>query len=160
MSSWVKHFIPLVLFSTLPVANVFAQDCLSLDGLEKLIGHWQENKEGQITQEEWQRVSPNSFEGEGVILGQLGIKQSIETLRLVEMSGDIFYIAKVKGNSFPISFKLTSCSDTHFVFENPEHDFPQKISYNFLGVNRMVVNVTGKNVEGFEVELIRTNHKE
>lgn len=153
MNRCIAAFLLLLLSS---FTNAFAQDCFSLSALEKLTGHWEEKNKDQITQEKWQRVSSNSFEGEGVVFDNLGKKKNFETLRLVEMSGEIFYIAKVSDNNFPTSFRLTSCIDTKFTFENPDHDFPQKISYNFLDLNRLLVQVSSNQNEGFSIEFIRS----
>ena len=70
------------------------------------------------------------------------------------MSGDIFYIAKVHHNELPIAFKLTQCSDSVAVFENPEHDFPKKIEYKLTDQDRITVTV-GSSGEGFKIDFQR-----
>jgi len=40
---------------------------------------------------------------------------------------------------------LTSDTLGSFVFENPQHDFPKKITYNFSSLNEMIVNAGNGN---------------
>ncbi|MEW6991134.1 DUF6265 family protein [Colwelliaceae bacterium 6441] len=77
---------------------------------------------------------------------------SSETLRLVEMSGEIFYIAKVKSNDSPIAFKLTNCTKNTAIFENSQHDFPKKINYKYKKNKGISVFVSGENGKGFLIE--------
>ncbi|MFN5371308.1 MAG: DUF6265 family protein, partial [Bacteroidia bacterium] len=42
-----------------------------------------------------------------------------------------------------IQFKLTSATDTSWTFENPNHDFPQKITYLKLANNKLEAFVSG-----------------
>jgi hypothetical protein len=111
-----------------PVAN--ANSCTTLESLTWLVGNWNfKNSELNIN-ESWERVSDKTFEGSGQTYSFKKNKiVSSETLRLVEMSGKIFYVAKVKSNDSPIAFKLTHCNENTAIFENSQHDFPKKIKY-------------------------------
>ena len=51
-----------------------------------------------------------------------------EYLRIVQTKKDTYYWAS-PGGSKPTPFKMTKATDDHVVFENPEHDFPKRISY-------------------------------
>jgi hypothetical protein len=52
-----------------------------------------------------------------------------EAILLAEMGGEIFYVPKTSDNPLPVAFKRTSSNANEIVFENPKHDFPQKIHY-------------------------------
>ena len=47
--------------------------------------------------------------------------------------GEIYYCPIVAGQNAgeAVFFKLVFAQDTSFVFENPKHDFPQKVVYEF-----------------------------
>ncbi len=53
----------------------------------------------------------------------------------IEKEGDdlVMYVlnygAKIKAEQEPMPFKLTKSSKTELVFENPKHDYPQRIIY-------------------------------
>ena len=44
------------------------------------------------------------------------------------------YVVKVAHNDTPVAFRLIECTSKGCVFENPDHDFPNRIIYaNTLG---------------------------
>ena len=71
---------------------------------------------------------------------------SSETVSLQQTASGVFYIATVKGqnNDKSVPFKLTSATTTHLIFENPTHDFPQKITYTKISADSMVAEISGK----------------
>ncbi len=55
-----------------------------------------------------------------------------EYLRIEARADGVYYIASPKGEG-TTEFELTEVSASRAVFENPEHDFPQKIIYQRTG---------------------------
>jgi hypothetical protein len=53
----------------------------------------------------------------------------LEKLKIVSRPDGIFYVADITENKAPVYFRMTEISNTGFICENPEHDFPKKISY-------------------------------
>ncbi len=53
---------------------------------------------------------------------------AFEYLRIVEMDGVLTYIAQPGGRP-PTAFKRTAGGESWIRFENPAHDFPQRIEY-------------------------------
>jgi len=95
---------------------------------EWLVGMW-EGIQGQgIYHEEWVMKSETELSGKAYLINKGEIKNS-EILKIHISGGNIFYTADVSHNPDPVSFKLTSQNNNIFIFENPEHDFPQKITY-------------------------------
>ncbi len=127
----------------LMVRSVNSGDDLSR--LEWILGEWMTDDGTNITTEFWHRVSPKTFEGGGVTRSVLSGDEilNFESLRLLEMSGDIFYVAKVDHNEFPISFKLIEQNDSIAVFENMTHDFPTRIEYWLLNADSISVRISG-----------------
>ena len=56
-----------------------------------------------------------------------------EFLRIVEEADGIYYVAKPTANKEETRFKLTRGSSSEAVFENPAHDFPQRVIYKREG---------------------------
>ena len=127
--------------------------------LEWILGEWISDDGKNITKETWNRISSKTFEGEGLTLSR-STKDTLnsETLRLVAMSGEIYYLAKVSHNEYPIAFKLTSHVDSTLVFENRMYDFPKIIEYKRINKNRINVMV-GNEKNGFEICFIREKKK-
>jgi len=122
-----------------------AESCHSFTTIDWLLGSWISNNEKQVITESWQKVSPTTVEGKGTTFS-MGKQKSSESLRIVEMSGALFYLAKVNHNPLPIAFKLITCTNESVIFENMHHDFPKRIEYAYLQNEKMKVIVSdGKN---------------
>lgn len=119
-----------------------AETCTSLQQADWVLGAWVSD-EGPT--ESWHRAGPRTFEGAGTS------GSGSETLRLVEMSGQVFYIAKVAHNELPVAFKLVDCGDALLVFENPTHDFPRQLEYRLTTGGAMTVTVSDGSDRSFEI---------
>ena len=96
-----------------------------------MAGCWSFTRGERTVHEQW--MAPAG----GVMLGmsrdvRAGRPASFEfaLLRLVE--GRIVYEARPEGQA-PTQFTLTESAGTRAVFENPAHDFPQRIVYQRVG---------------------------
>lgn len=71
---------------------------------------------------------------------------TLENMRIELRDTNIFYVAIVRGQNQnrPIYFKLTEADYEGYVFENPDHDDPQKIRYLLLGNRELQVTTEGK----------------
>ena len=58
--------------------------------------------------------------------------------------GDVFYVAKPSQNAAETFFKLVKSSPNEAIFENPEHDFPQRIIYRRSG-DKITARIEGTN---------------
>ncbi|GAW97988.1 MULTISPECIES: DUF6265 family protein [Colwellia] len=136
--------------------TVQAKTCGTIESLTWLLGNWNSENSKLKINESWKRISAKTFEGSGYTHSIEKNKiVSSETLRLVEMSGEVFYVAKVSSNDLPVAFKLTSCTAKTAIFENSLHDFPKKISYQLNKENNITVFVSGENGKGFSIKFIR-----
>ena len=109
------------------LALPFAAAEVSLDDLAWITGTW-EGTSGSVRQEEyWSRPAG------GLILGIHrdlfeGGRSFFEFLRIEQRGEDVYYVAMPRGRP-GTDFRLVQLEDNRAVFENPEHDFPQKIIY-------------------------------
>ena len=148
----MKKLISALLLLTCINANAYM--CNSLSDLNWLLGEWktqvkQDLTNELLTTETWLKLSDKTFEGFGKTAN------NIESLRLLEMSDEIFYLAKVSHNPSPIAFKLTACKSNAFIFENEQHDFPNTIEYKQINSNAIQVKVSGKTEKSFTIQLYR-----
>lgn len=117
----------------------------NLKDFEWLLGTWKRESAKSVTLESWRKLSERTFEGEGVRRSKAtGDSVLVESLLLAEMRGEIFYLAKVAENRLPVAFRLTSLEGGRAVFENPEHDFPQRITYIRNADGSLLVITAGK----------------
>lgn len=137
----------IVLFITVSIAG---EKYLSV--FDWLQGEWICIGNKADTKEVWQKVSPQTFEGFAATIDKtIGEHKITETLRLVNMSGDIYYIANVEHNELPIAFKLNDSAESIFVFENASHDFPKRIEYRQMPGDSLYVTV-GDSTRSFVVK--------
>ena len=134
-----------------------AGECNSLDAVDWMLGEWIASPKGVVIHEHWNRVSEVTFEGESTTKSAAdGEVLNYESLRLVTMSGDVFYIPKVSHNEMPVPFRLIKCAAGYAVFEILKHDAPQRLTYRLLEVSEpgdpdMEVRVEGGDMEGFSL---------
>lgn len=79
----------------------------------------------------------------------------VEDVKLLIKDNEIYFVADIKENLNPVYFKLTKIESDEFVCENPDHDFPKKISYRLEG-NSLKAVTSG---DGRENEFIFVRQK-
>ena len=102
--------------------------------LSWILDKWVSTDGESTSYEKWEKVNDSLYTGSSETVKD-GETVFQEKLKLSREGNDIFYIADVKHNPAPVKFKLTSITESEAVFENPEHDFPQKIVYKQAGGN-------------------------
>ena len=104
-----------------------------LSSLAWLAGCWEGSySNGRSVTEQWMKPSGETMMGMSRTVKN-GKTVEFEFVRIVkEEDGSIHYVAKPSGQE-GASFKLISLEETKVVFENPKHDFPQRISYRLSG---------------------------
>jgi hypothetical protein len=111
---------------------------------EWLIGTW-ENKtlRGSIF-ETWSKTNENEFSGMSYIIKE-NDTVVFENIRLVQEHDGLFYIPTVKNQNvgLPVRFSIKAISETQLVFENPQHEFPQFISYTKITSDSLVAEISG-----------------
>lgn len=99
-----------------------------LDELAWLAGHWIDQQPHRTSEEFWLPPAGNSMLGlnRTVVNGHLTF---YEFLRLERLPDGIYYFASPLGQQPPTAFRLTRATDQRAEFENPTHDYPQRIIY-------------------------------
>jgi hypothetical protein len=141
-----------------------AQDIDSINDLSNfywLEYTWEAKSGNSVIVEKWEVISPSTFEGLGYVQKMGGEKpDSYESLRMLCLKGEVFYLAKVDHNDMPIPFRLVHVEPDKFVFENKNHDFPKQITYLRLGTDSMKVRVGSLSDplnRSFELKFCRKN---
>lgn len=123
-----------------------------IKNVEWLIGIWENKTDRGSVYESWTKLNENELSGKSYVLKG---KDTIvfETMRIIKEDNNLFYIPTVQGqnNDLPVRFSLKKITETELVFENPEHDFPQIISYTKTGKKSLVAEILG-NVNGKDVK--------
>jgi len=150
-----RHWTGGLVFTALIPATAGA-GCDSLDSLRWLLGDWVADGSKSSFHESWRELGPEDWQGTGIErLKADGAIDGSEDLRLVEMDGGVFYVSKVRHNELPVAFRLTSCADGAFAFENAAHAFPRRLEYRHGGGDVLSVRVSDGGENGFMLEFRR-----
>ena len=136
----MKKILFLALFISVGM-NAFAQADL-LPYLLKLQGNWV----GLTGREEWTKV-----EDEMVIEGisfynvnfeEYGTNELPNEHSVIVYDNDMWvYIATPLEADKSTTFTCTKASSTEWIFENPTHDFPKRITYRFLSDEQLETTI-------------------
>ena len=100
-----------------------------VDDLAWMSGRWEADAAGRWTEESWS--APRG----GVMLGfsRSGREDALREFEFLRLEagadGVPVYLAQPGGRSPAVPFRLTARDGTSATFDNPAHDFPQRIRY-------------------------------
>ena len=135
MLKWISIVLILAIISC-------SKSTSSFNGFEKMLGSWKAETKSGIFYENW-KLDGNRMIGNGLMVK--GTDTLFGEKLIVEFVNDkLVYIADVKGQN-PVMFTEDRTNDPSQFF-NPEHDFPNHISYGFWPKNEKVTVI----LEGVE----------
>jgi len=101
--------------------------------LQQLSGTWMMQTKRGALYETWKRTGKDEMQGKSF---KLNGKDTLvlENVRLSKSSDGLFYIPTMtdQNEGKPVPFKMIDAKNKTFVFENKEHDFPQRIIYHLV----------------------------
>jgi sarcosine oxidase delta subunit len=111
-----------------------------------IIGKWKNSSPQGVATEIWEKQNDSTFAGKSYFVAGKDTVSS-ETLVLKQTGNTLQYIPQVKNQNDgkAIVFNMTTANDSLLVFENPAHDFPQKISYTKITRDSLVAEISGNN---------------
>jgi hypothetical protein len=122
------------------------KDFEELNKASWLIGEWQKKDSIGTLQENWKSENDSTYSGASYFIIEKGDTVHSESIELMEDKEHLIYTATVKGenNDDSIPFQMTESTDSLLVFENPKHDYPQKIKYKLNKDKSILATVSGK----------------
>lgn len=115
-----------------------------IDNAMWLIGTWENKTSRGSVYESWKKINENELVGKSYAVK--GADTIIfETVQLKQEGENLYYIPTVRNqnNGEPVSFKAYTITDHKMVFGNPEHDFPQSVSYTKVNADSLVAEISG-----------------
>ncbi len=140
--------LPLLAFgqNTVPAQKSGKKDkpapAPQIDKLAWLAGSWRMEKAGRVVEEQWMTPAAGAM---------LGMSRTVAKNRVVEFAflqiregpgGTLFYVYQPSGDK-EAAYQLLSLKDNEVVFENREHDFPQRILYTHQADGSVVAAIEG-----------------
>lgn len=121
----------------------------------RLTGKWADTSGENEFFEVWKPDGDN-MQGTGVVMSN-GDTVFIEHLGIVSRNDKWYYSARIDGanNNEPVFFEYMEKSSDYLVFENPQHDFPQLIQYQFRGTDSLLITISGAEEDSARIERFR-----
>jgi len=111
-----------------------------------MLGEWEKTDSLGTLKEIWERLDDSTFVGLSYYIQNKKDTLHNEQVELMQNGEHLIYTVTIKGenNNSPIPFQLTKDEDSLLVFENPKHDYPQKIQYKLMKNASLVATISGK----------------
>jgi len=125
-------------------AVLLAQQARPQPDLDWLAGYWLSCEDGREVAETW------SDRRGAVMLGTyitVGRGAGWEQMRIEEVGGGLSFFAQPRGAAQATAFRLVRSGPREAVFENPAHDFPQRVIYRREG-ERLIGRIEGRGEGG------------
>ncbi len=113
---------------------------------KRLEGTWKlpDEMPGEQYFESWKKINQTLSVGQSFKIRKGRDTIVLEDVRLEKRPDDsVFYIVKLPHDPTWTPFKLTVAGSKKWLFENPEHDFPQKIEYDFFHRDSLRAAISG-----------------
>lgn len=98
-----------------------------------LKGRWEQHSPTDTVTESWEKLDNGVYEGMGSMT-QNGRIVFSEKMQIAKREGTLYYIATVpdQNGGKEVLFKYQGDLEDTYVFENKEHDWPQRIMYHYI----------------------------
>ena len=109
-----------------------------------LLGKWESKIDDGDLSESWKQINDSTFQAESFFIKGKDTLH-FESITLQQKGEELFYNATVKGQNEDkaVAFRLTNKTEKQLVFENPKHDYPQKITYTLINKDSLVAAISG-----------------
>ena len=115
------------------------------NGIEQfswMLGSWKGNTgEGELY-ESWVKQDQNTLIGKGYYIVK-GDTTTREKLRIQKIDNYYTFIPIIN-NNYPALFTMVESENNKWVFENKEHDFPQRVVYSLKENGSMLAWIEGE----------------
>jgi hypothetical protein len=109
-----------------------------------LLGTWVSESERGASYEIWKQQDDTTFLATSFVVTN---RDTIVTehIKMVKDGDGVLYIPLVpdQNKGLPVTFKLVFMDSVKFIFENPQHDFPQTISYYHTSPDSLMAEISG-----------------
>ncbi len=142
-----KHLLLLLILS-IPLVIMGQQKSEIFQSLNWLVGNWVGKAGDAQLSEVWEKVNNLTMIGNGAVIvkGDMVVREQLQ----IHLMGDhLGYIAS-PNNAPPTFFALIESNKSKWIFENREHNFPQRITYQRKGINAFQAKIEGINSKGEE----------
>ncbi len=121
-----------------------------------LTGQWMDSSSSGKMVEMWNQINDSILVGSSIYLA--GIDTIFyEEISLKKIKNIIYYIPSIQSEdgALPILFKYAGFKNGEWIFENKDHDFPQRIVYTHPDQDSLIAYVDGNKNGEYRKEYFR-----
>jgi hypothetical protein len=104
-------------------------------------GCWAQTHPDGLTEEQWMKPAGGSMLGMSRSV-RGGRTTEFEFLQIADVKGSLAYIARPSGQA-ETTFPVKTLTEREVVFENPTHDFPQRVIYRRNADGNVTARIEG-----------------
>ena len=141
-----RLILSTIMMASLSIAIAAQKNEISkIADFEWMAGCWERRDDAKklFVSEQWMSPAGTSIHGMGRTVKD-GKTTGWEYMRIEQRSDGFYFVAKPKENPEETAFKLISSTLNEVVFENKEHDFPQRVIYKIQGT-KLIGRIEGNN---------------
>lgn len=137
----MKIMLLVLIVGCLSVCAFSQEQKPTVESLAWIAGCWERTGPNRQTLEQWMKPAGGTM---------LGMSRTVANGRTVEYEhlllhqvGDTIYYVATPSRQQRTSFRLVRSSNKEAIFENPEHDFPQRIIYRLQPDGSLLARIEG-----------------
>jgi hypothetical protein len=117
-----------------------------LEKAKWLLGEWIKTDSLGTLKEFWTNQDDSTFVGQSYYIQNEKDTLHFESIELIQDQEHLIYTTTIKGenNGTAIPFQMTKDGDSLLIFENPKHDYPQKMEYRLQKNKNISIIISGK----------------
>lgn len=119
----------------------------TLKDLKWMLGNWESKTDEGILYEDWKKVDDSTYNGHAYAISLDGDTTFTENAKVILRNGNIIY-SVTGSDQESVDFTLVDI-EQQAVFENVNHDYPQRIIYKNLSTDSLFARIEGT-VDGAE----------
>lgn len=146
----------LIIVGVIGCSKVTKTETNNLDEFTWLTGEWMDSSSSGKMVEIWNQINDSLLVGSSIYLA--GIDTIFyEEISLKKIKNDIYYIPSIQSEegALPVLFKYTGYKNDEWIFENKDHDFPQRIVYTHPEPDSLIAYVDGNKNGEYRKEFFR-----
>lgn len=148
----MRNILGLTLTGLLFASSVSAQKT-GVEQFAPIMGYWQGEVDGAQLTERWKRVDDHHMVGEGYVVA--GPDTVVREVLRIQRIGAYWTYIPVINDGHPVLFTLIEAKKDKWVFENKEHDFPQRVIYTIQKDGSLLAWIEGEQEGEFVKEEYR-----
>jgi len=140
----MKKTTLILLLSLSLTSCIKSKEKSKITAADWLPGKWENKSTDGNLLETWTKLNDSVYEGQSFFIKGKDTLH-FEKIQLVQKGDNLLYISNIKGqhDDKPVTFIKNDTIEKQLVFENPNNDYPKKISYNPISKDGLIIEISG-----------------